>query len=222
LSASRVPEFYQYAIHLVYAVIIALSFDVATEIFMPIQNFFESYDNFLKGMGLLLVYVVVISGWVGWTKSIIGRPHRINFYGNLRFVLDLFIGFWYFYLIQLAKPEHFNEFNQIFIWVFPAIFVTYIIWDFAKFKEYNFKNQEREVRGNRVRKTLYFTVLFFAVALIYTHVDQNNRTIIVYENNIVDFIFIVVSIILTLLYRKSKWKETRIKRIKKKNSKGAK
>lgn len=209
MSFTRTSGFYQYAVHLVYAIIIALSFDVAIQVFIPIQIFWQSYDHFLNGMGLLLAYVFVVSGWVGWTKSIIDRPHKINFCGNSRFVLDLFIGFWYFYLIQLSKPENFSEFNQIFTWVIPTIFGVYIIWDLAKLKEYNFKDREKVVRGNRVRKTLYFTILFLIVALIYSNADQNDVTINFYENNILDLIFIFISIILVLLYRKSKWKMTR-------------
>ena len=68
--ADKVSEFYQYAVHLVYAIIIALSYNVAIEVFIPIQNFWASYDGFLNGIALLFAYIVVVSGWVGWIKSI--------------------------------------------------------------------------------------------------------------------------------------------------------
>ncbi len=212
---AKVSEFYQYAIHLVYAIIIASSYDVAIRLFIPIQNFWTSYDTILNGIALLFAYIIVISGWVGWTKSIQNKPHKITFFGNSRFVLDLFIGFWYFYLIQLAIPEHFGEFNQVFVWVNPVIFGVYVVWDLVKFKEYNFKNQEKIIRTNRATKTIYFFIIFMMISYAYTLVEVNEITIIAYENDIVDLIFILGSIGFTLWYRKSKWKETKTKRRRK-------
>ena len=213
--ADKVSEFYQYAVHLVYAIIIALSYNVAIEVFIPIQNFWASYDGFLNGIALLFAYIVVVSGWVGWIKSIQNKPHKISFFGNSRFVHDLFIGFWYFYLIQLSKPEFFGEFGQVFVWINPVIFGTYVIWDLVKFKEYNFKSEEKIIRKNRSRKTIYFLIIFLMISYAYTLVGINGITILIYENNVVDLIFIITSIGFTLWYRKSKWKETKTKKRRK-------
>lgn len=212
--AAKVSEFYQYAIHLVYAIIIALSYNVAIEVLIPIQNLWASYDGFLNGIALLFAYIVVVSGWVGWTKSIQNKPHKISFFGNSRFVLDLFIGFWYFYLIQLSKPEFFGEFSQVFVWINPIIFGTYVIWDLVKFKEYNFKSQEKIIRKNRSTKTIYFFTIFLIISYAYTVIEVNEITIFIFENH-VDLIFILVSIGFTLWYRKSKWKETKTKKMRK-------
>ena len=207
MSATEVSKFYRYSINLVYAVIVALSFDVATELFIPIQNIWESYANFTNAMALILAYVVIICGWVGWTKSMIDKPHKVNFYGNSRFVLDLLIGFWSFYLIQLAKPENFGEYSQVFIWVFPAIFVTYLVWDLAKFKEYNMKNETKVIQENRLVKTLYGLAIFFVISIVYYRLFQNGITLIFDGYDFTNLVFIWICIIFTLLYRKSKWKQ---------------
>jgi len=215
MSVNRVPEFYQYAIHLVYAVIIALSFDVAKDLFIPIQHFWATYENFENGVALLLVYVVIISGWIGWTKSIIDKPHKLNVYGNSRFVLDLFLGFLSFYLIQLAKPEYFQEFNQVFIWVMPGIFITYMIWDSIKYREYNLKDKAREIQTNRITKTLYGLIIVLIISLFYSNLLTRGVTVIVDGNNYLDLIFMIMSIALVLFYRNSKWKQIKVRKSRK-------
>ncbi|AIF83240.1 hypothetical protein NTE_01167 [Candidatus Nitrososphaera evergladensis SR1] len=100
-----VQEFYPFAVHTIYAVIITLSFEVASHLLIPIENVFSSWDNILRSAGLMLAYIIIISGWIGYTKSISKRPHSENHLGNARFVMDLVILFLVFYLMSFANEE---------------------------------------------------------------------------------------------------------------------
>jgi hypothetical protein len=77
-SPQTVRDFFQYAIHVIYAIILTTSFDIAAKVSIPIGkiNPVLHETNFVNAMGLLLVYIVIISGWVGYTKSIAKRPHE--------------------------------------------------------------------------------------------------------------------------------------------------
>ena len=137
-NPANATEFYPFSAHLIYAVIVTLSFEIAGNVFIPFDKAFSSYDNALS-ISLLLSYAFIISGWVGYTKSISKRPHRENWLGNTRFVIDLVILFLAFYLLSLTNPEKFERFITVFgtfIWLFPATFIVYFIWDMFKYFEY--------------------------------------------------------------------------------------
>src|SRR3989344_5586216 len=99
LNPKTLGDFYQFAIHLIYAVIIGQSFLLASTVFVPIDSVFN-FTGFEHGYALFLAYVISITGWVGWSRSIGKMPHSENALGNFRFITDLIIMFLYYYLLS--------------------------------------------------------------------------------------------------------------------------
>lgn len=176
--------------------------------FIPFNTAFTSYDDILRSMSLLLSYVFIISGWVGYTKSINKRPHTENLLGNARFVLDLIILFLAFYLLSLTNPDKSERFIPVFgtfVWLFPITFIVYFIWDMIKLFEY--KGSEQSISFSRARKTLYALVLFGFQYLIYVYIIAPYFYDDIQWNNepVSELVLFVSSLIIIVLYRKSKW-----------------
>ena len=198
-------DFYQYAIHLIYAVIIGQSFIIASTIFVPIENLFN-FDGFQKGFALFLAYTIVITGWVGWTKSITRNPHSENALGNFRFVTDLFILFLFYYLINLTSSEKILSYGETFIWVLPVIFGSYIIWDMLKYYEYKCDApEELQHRRKRFRDTVCFTIPFVIQGILYSYVMQHQPFLTWDGNNAWNIVFMSSSFALMIGYRWKKW-----------------
>lgn len=198
-------DLYQYAVHLIYAVLIGQSFSIASKVFVPIENLFN-FEGFSHGCALFLVYTIVITGWVGWTKSITKNPHSPNALGNFRFVTDLFILFLFYYLINLTDPDKFVQYGETFTWVFPLIFGTYIIWDLLKYFEYKSDiPQEVKKRKHRLKVTICFFFPFLIQALVYVYVIQTQPFLKWDTSNAWDIVFMSSSFALTIAYRWKKW-----------------
>jgi hypothetical protein len=209
-NPANVTEFYPFAVHIIYAVIVTISFEIAGNVFIPFNTAFSSYDNILRSTSLLLSYVFIISGWVGYTKSINKRPHTENWLGNTRFVIDLVILFLAFYLLSLTNPDKIDRFIIVFgtfVWLFPITFIVYFIWDMFKLAEYRNVVQEKSTSFSRARKTLYALVLFGFQYLIYVYVIVPYFYDDIQWNNepVSELILLITSLIIIVLYRNSKW-----------------
>jgi hypothetical protein len=187
-----------------------MSFEIATKVLVPLNTTFESYDNFLRSSALLLSYFFIISGWIGYTKSITKRPHRENILGNARFVIDLLILFLAFYLLSQTDPTMFESFTSVFgtfIWIFPINFLTYLIWDAIKYFEYRSCPSEGQTSISRLRITGYYFMPLLVQAILYSFVVMPyyyNR--LMWDNgNISEVPFIIMSLIIIFFYRKRKW-----------------
>lgn len=208
-NPTNIKEFYPFAIHIIYAVIITLSFQIAGDIFVPFDSIFTSYDMEVRAFAVLLNYIVVISGWIGYTISISKREHSENWMGTARFIVDLLIVFLVFYLITLTDLEKTKEFVPVFktyIWLFTIIFIAYIIWDMIKFAEYRNARGGKKVGLDRTRKTAYHVVPLLTLALLYTWVIPSYQDMLRWgETSIWEMLFVFFVIVLILSYRKSKW-----------------
>ena len=58
-NPANATEFYPFAVHLIYAVILTLSFEIAGNVFIPFDKAFSSYDNALRSISLLLSYALL-------------------------------------------------------------------------------------------------------------------------------------------------------------------
>ncbi|MGI0056333.1 MAG: hypothetical protein ACREAK_03035 [Nitrosarchaeum sp.] len=206
LHPKSLSDFYQFALHLIYAVIIGQSFLLASVVFVPLSKLYE-FSPFENGFALFLAYTVTITGWIGWSRSITKHPHSENSLGNFRFIVDLIIMFLYYYLINLTDPKTFGQFKETFIWVFPAIFLAYIAWDGLKTLEY--RSDPPKANLNRKKRnaiTVYFFLIFVAQAIIYVYVTAYQPFLTWNGNIIWNEIFISSSVALTIAYRWLKWK----------------
>jgi len=221
VNPKTLGDFYQFAIHLIYAVIIGQSFLLASTVFVPIENVFE-FSGFERGIALFLAYSVSITGWVGWMRSIAKLPHSENALGNFRFIVDLIIMFLYYYLLNLSDSKNIERYNETFVWVFPTIFMAYIAWDVLKYFEYKCDDPKVvKARLERLRTTIIFCALFIVQSFIFQYVISEQQYLQWDGNSIWIEIFIISSFIMTISYRWLKWempvarRRTRKKRNKK-------
>jgi hypothetical protein len=199
-------EFYTYAVFVVFAVVIAQSFLQSTAIFTPIGRLF-SYDGLETALLLILVYFFIVTSWVGYFKAITLNPHTETKLGATRFGTDLFIIFLYYYLLtQIQDKAHHGD---IFVWIFPIIFATFIFWDILRYLEYKrIKKEVREAhanRKNRIVVTSLAFIVFAVMAIIYKYAIPLEKLTI--DGNVVvwNTVFIVASFIIIALYRRRTW-----------------
>ena len=108
---------------------------------------------------MLFVWGVMISGWLGYTKSINDKPHSEGHLGNIRFAIDLVISFLMLYLFIITGKDYFySNFGETFTFVLPTIFLLYVFWDYIKNKEYPTSNPDMH---NILQMRVFMTVIVF-------------------------------------------------------------
>ena len=201
-------QFYKYAVFVVFAVVVGQSFVKSTTILIPFSRL-STYDGFENALILILMYFVIITGWIGYFKSINKKPHTETKIGAARFGTDLFILFLFYYMLSLVSEK--RDHGDLFVWAFPLIFGTFLFWDSLKYFEYRGKTgQNHEDRRNRIVITAVFFVVVIVQSLIYVYLVRIPLT---YNGNTVwNIIFIISSFVITFVYRWKKWKHERRKR----------
>lgn len=201
-------EFYAFAVHAIYAVILASSFEIARDTFIPLTKI-NNFDHIVHAYSVFFAYCLLISGWIGYTKSISIRPHTYTSLGSLRFVLDLLIVFFTFYIINLTNnvKEHavyWSNYGEVFVIFLPIVFVLYVIWDLVKMLEYR-----REFKDNRDETIINFNRLIISLMFFFMSVIQIGLYLLFdsYSSSVSFsyFIFTSVSILTVILYRYAKW-----------------
>ena len=155
-------DFFQFAIHVINAAIIAFSFELIKDDFIPFE-LINSFSELVNFIAVLFVWGFLISGWVGYTKSINEKPHKEGLIGNLRFVTELVISFFMLYLFIIVDKDKFEiYFGSAFLWVIPAIFGLFIIWDILKSYEYR-----NEYERRRMVLTIFISIAILILDLFY-------------------------------------------------------
>ena len=198
-------EIFSYICHFIFAIIIANSYDTATKIFIAPEKIFLSDSNLIiPALELLLAYMIIISGWVGYSRSMIKWQHTNTKSGALRFSLDLAILFCYFGLISSADPQ--NIFREYFLNWIIVLFSLFIVWDILKIKEYYKKANNNKFNMALVKsfgKTGVFCIIFAFVPLTFNFLLENQVGVI---NDEIIYGFILLFVMfLMLLYRYWKW-----------------
>ena len=98
--ATEYSRFYPKATHMLFAVVVATSFQSATTTLIPIYDAIE-LPNLMATMTLAISYAVVILGWVRYARSESRWQYGDTRLGSLRFAFDLVTLFIYFYLLQM-------------------------------------------------------------------------------------------------------------------------
>ena len=196
---------FSYICHFIFAIVIATSYDTATLVFVnPNMPFLSSPESLIFGLEMLLAYVAIVSGWVGYSRSMIKWPHSNTRAGSLRFSLDIAILFCYFSLITSASPQ--NVFREYFLEWLVALFALFTLWDILKISEHRERNQLQRNRSLSISfvKTVLFFVLFILIFFTEPHISewssQTNGM-----DNIVYIIVLVIVILILLFYRYVKW-----------------
>ena len=119
--------FYDKAVHILFAIVLAHSFLLASDALIPISEAFEP-ARLATTATLMFSYLLIVSGWVGYARSVSVRPHKDTGWGVARFVLDIAIIFEYFYVLQISQTGHAGEIP----YALAVIFGTYIVHDCVK------------------------------------------------------------------------------------------
>lgn len=207
MAKPDISTFYRTAIDVIYGVIIGVSFTQIDTLFIPIGKLSELH-GIIDGCSALFAYFVIITGWIGYHKSISDKPHRGRI-GNLRFAVDLIITFLAYYLVVIVVPKTDDSGRQLvsysdtFVWILPFMFFLFVIWDVLKNIEYW---DESETRRTRIYRTLYSVVLcvyFIVLSLVYsTYVNPDSDSLDKWNNkNEYDFYFLILSAAGVVTYR---------------------
>lgn len=166
-----------------------------------------SDENVPKVLALGFAYVVIVSGWIGYSRSVSMWAYRDSVSGITRFVLDLIILFECFYLLWPSQTNHFWQFPYV---VF-LIFFTYIISDIIKRHEYHTPKSEWARIKTRTKTTVR---AFFSSGLIVI-VYYAFTYVIGFGSYFVELVisFLIACTILVIGYRVAKWemKERRVR-----------
>jgi hypothetical protein len=195
---------FRYAIHVIYGAVIAVSFDIAKDVVVPITAI---PSHILNTLLLGLSYLIIVTSWIGYHVSIINSPHEGKI-GRIRFCLDIFIIFIFYYMVSLTHPDKSLYIPDVFLYVLPFLYFTYLVWDTLKIHEYKEKSShEKHLDRLDARNiTLYYFITFmilwggYIFALYITNYDINSQT-----STIRDSIFIIIASVQTLRYRLAKW-----------------
>lgn len=145
---------------MLFAVILGHSFLLASEIMIPIHAIFDPANHVIVST-LAFSYTLIISGWIGYSRSTSVKPHKDTSLGALRFILDLIILFEYFYLLQISQTEHIGDFPLVVL----IIFGTYVLSDIIKHHEHS--PRERPWIRHRTGITVIFFVFIFIATTVY-------------------------------------------------------
>lgn len=202
-----ISGFYKYAVFLVYSFVLAQSFQVSSNVFIPFDKVINTIEGFENALLLLIVYFFIISGWINYYKSITINPHTENKrgietrFGTARFCIDLVIIFLYNYLINLIPDKYYST---IFVYVFPFIFICFLIWDILRFFEYRNEGKFIGKKGERISR-LAVTGIFSFVIILQAYLFNLSKPPLVTTGDISiwNLVFIISTLTIMIIYRRN-------------------
>ena len=200
LMPKKPNEIFSYIAHFIFAVVIATTYDIAANVFINPIPMLSTADHLISGMEICLAYLAIISGWVGYARSMIKWPHKNTKTGAFRFALDIGILFCYFGLITSTRSE--NQFQEYFLYWIVSLFCLFVVWDAVKIKEYRKKTKRNSALYRSFLKTAVFLIIFIVMLWIFTWLLENKTEII---TDMVYVLVLGVTMILLLFYRYLKW-----------------
>lgn len=190
--------------HFIFAIVIASSYDLAARVFLsPEDPVYSGLDPFLVALELTVAYVSIISGWLGYARSVHKWPHRDTKFGMLRFITDIAILFCYFGLIEAADPARDVFRDQFMAWI-CAIFVLYFFSDV--FKRQDHKSKTHKDRNRRLNWSLSLTLIFLGISAALYAFNAHVRGLWGTNDGALYMMILMSAIAILLLYRLPKWK----------------
>ena len=114
-STTERDRIFRDSIDIIIAVIIGATFLAVDDVFVPFQNIFEPHEA-VNAVGIVLAYFIVITGWIGYHKSVTERPH-LGRLGRIRYGIDLIILFFWYYIVTTAQPDSRVRYGDLFSYV---------------------------------------------------------------------------------------------------------
>jgi len=192
----EMSDIYVRFIDILFAVVIGQSFVLLSSENRFTSWFAQPYENAIKIATYLLVFVLVITSWVGYHRSVSLFPIR----SALRFVID--IGLLFLYYLGFVSVDNF----EIVLWIFFFSFLMYTVWDCIRLWEYWDVSLLTEIIANSklkkefIRRVLIsgvFALFFFLLIIIYR---QGVNKIQGFE-----WTLFMAALMLLVIYRYLKW-----------------
>ncbi|MGH2613454.1 MAG: hypothetical protein ACRDFB_10470 [Rhabdochlamydiaceae bacterium] len=211
-------DFFSGSVHLVFAVVIAQGFLIASNIFIPLSNLY-SFNGAVSALGLVFAYFFLASSWIGFYKSVSDYPHKENKKGIARYAIAILITFLIYNMISLTDPKNSASIEEIF-WVIPLIFFVLMINHAIKYREYvdEVNRQDKKQVQNIIYQTAGFLIIFIVQAVVYWVLNYYVPDLKWYSHTTWVPVFILSSLLLTLWYRYLTWKRYYRTKRKKRNT----
>lgn len=175
LGKEMIPEkqsqFFEGSVHLVYAVVIAQSFTIAGQIFIPITNLYN-YEGLISAIALIFVYFFVVAGWYGFFKSVRLFPHkRVSKITLARYGCAFFNTFILYYMITLTARINVDYLTLF--WLIPLYLSIIIVVHFLKSIELTkgLKGIESKLK-KIIIMTFIFCGIFIGLAVLYGYLSS--------------------------------------------------
>lgn len=188
------PEVFPYIIHFIFAIVIANSYVTAKQVFVDSWPLLlHNYDVLAHILGLVVVYIIIISGWIGYSRSLIKWPYKDTKLSVYRFILDFAVLFCYFVLVNII--EVIGDFElYLSAWI-VILFTCFVLWDILKLIENKKIGDKDNIR--RMNRSLAITVIFFVISSIFL--------IIYHTFDVIFIVLIAVELLIVLGFRYYKW-----------------
>lgn len=171
-----------------FAVVISVSFfEVMTRQWFTPNSINDLLSSAFDIFVLLLGYLTVVLSWVGYHRSIRGKPIRIKTLpGFWRFILDIVLLFCYWLL--LVKFESFG----FVLLILALIYWLYVFWDQLKWREHkkDYKPEERLTACRRRGVSTFWAIILTLVFVVNWLLP-----------NTYDCLFLIMAYIAIILYR---------------------
>lgn len=182
LNHQEMSKIYLNLADVIFGVIIAASFIDFKNILVPFTFSFET-------MMLLVAYIVVVLSWIGYHKAVAEKPHK----NLLRFVIDLWLLFFYFYLI-------FTQEFKDFLIVHAIIFGLYLLWVIIRHKEYPPSNSEKNLAKIKIIRSIITFLASVLIVITFTFIPIQIG-IEFYSADIINWIYLFGILALNVFYR---------------------
>jgi hypothetical protein len=196
-------EIFSYVCHIIFAVIIAISYESATNILInsekPLLSNMLYYGVWM--LELLLAYLMLVSGWINYGRSMMVWQYSDGKLGTSRFILDLIILFCYFGLIVSAGQE--QELGNYFLIWFVILFVLFTVWDYIKIAEEKRSNKKQK-KSEKIFTVSFFYLILIIISIVFIFLMWTEYNILIIDEPYYPFILIFI-IIFVLSYRYLKW-----------------
>lgn len=204
-------EAFSFICHFIFAIVIANSYDLAARVFLSTaEPAYSGLDPFLATLELSVAYVAILSGWLGYVRSVRKWPHHDTKYGTIRFVIDITILFCYFGLIEAADPAQGVFRDQFTGWI-CALFVLYFVSDILKRQDHKSKTPNT-ARNRQLKTSMTLTVAFLALSAGLYLFNASGTGLWDADDGALYMIVLAAAIFLLLMYRVPKWRVDKTRR----------
>ncbi len=191
-QVNKLPDRLGQFIGIVFAMVVANSFAMYSTLILHPEN------SPLGFVGLLAVYVTIISSWVRYNQKASKYPYRENGWGWFRLGGDfLIVGLYAYLLFSLTAVQQDGNLAR-YLWGFTIIFFVYILVGVLRIKEHSTR------KASNTRRLVFFFSVFFVTAATYQLILPVFYPT-VWEG--VNWIFLIVPPALNLLFTKEWWRE---------------